>query len=184
MADDMHKVADCPLPPAMLKEHKSIEVGHIFYFGTKYSKAMKAFFMSNNGEQSLPYCGSYGIGVSRLVAAAIEASHDDKGIVWPQSIAPFDVSLLNLNIEDASCSSICDEIYESLSDLEVLYDNSKASAGSKFATHDLIGSPLQVIVGPKLAQNNKAELKHRIDGTIKQLEVKDLISNIRQMLAR
>ncbi|MCP5367454.1 MAG: proline--tRNA ligase, partial [Hyphomicrobiales bacterium] len=129
---------------------RGIEVGHIFYFGTKYSKPMGAVVTGPDGEEITVEMGSYGIGVSRLVAAIIEASHDDAGIVWPESVAPFKVGLINLKTDDGACAAACDDLYGKLTGagVEVLYDDRDLRAGGKFADMDLIGLPWQVIVGP------------------------------------
>lgn len=180
MADDMHEEATCKVPKERLKHHKSIEVGHIFCFGTKYTKAMKADFMDKEGKSQYPYCGSYGIGVSRLVGAIIESSHDDAGIIWPKAIAPFAASLINVLASDEQCAQACDAIYKKLTDLglDILYDDSKASAGQKFFTHDLIGMPYQIIVGSKFLKLNKVELKDRRTNTVTELEIDAAIAHL------
>ena len=145
---------------------RGIEVGHIFYFGTKYSEAMGARVQGPDGDLVTVEMGSYGIGVSRLVGAIIEASHDDAGIVWPQAVAPFDVGLVNLKAGDADTDAACDDIYEKLqaARLEVLYDDTDDRAGAKFAAMDLIGLPWQLIVGPKGLKAGEIELKERATG--------------------
>jgi len=180
MADDMHEEAKCKIPKERLKHHKSIEVGHIFCFGTKYTKAMNADVMDREGKPQHPYCGSYGIGVSRLVGAIIESSHDNAGIIWPKAIAPFAASLINVLANDAECTNACDAIYKRLSDLgiEILYDDSKASAGQKFSTHDLIGIPHQIIVGSKFLKFNKVELKDRQTNAIIELDIEEVITHL------
>jgi len=182
VADDMYNEQKCPLSKDKLKKHRSIEVGHIFYFGTKYSEPMKTQFMNEQGKPVYPHCGSYGIGISRLVAAIIEVFHDDKGIVWPQAVAPFDMSLINLHTNDEVCNQMCDKLYSKLTELgvEVLYDDSKSSPGYKFSTHDLIGVPMQIIVGSKLAKQNKLELKDRKTNKIMELDVDSMISTIKK----
>jgi prolyl-tRNA synthetase len=159
---------------------KGIEVGHIFNFGTKYSNAMKAFVNSPTGDLVPVQMGSYGIGVSRLVAAIIEANHDEKGIIWPESVAPFKVSLINLNSKDSECSAMANYIYNHLKNqkVDVLYDDTDERPGSKFATHDLIGSPWQVIVGPKKVAAGVVELKHRRTGEIEENTQETLIKRI------
>ena len=182
VADNMYNEQDCPLPKDKLKEHKSIEVGHIFYFGTKYSEPMKTQFMDDHGKPIYPHCGSYGVGISRLVAAIIEASHDDKGIVWPKSVAPFDISLINLHTNDEACNQICEKLYNDLTELgvEVLYDDSKLSPGNKFSTHELIGIPKQIIVGSKLAKQNKLEFKDRKTNKTTELDIDSAIAIIKK----
>lgn len=145
---------------------RGIEVGHIFYFGTKYSAPMKAVVATGQGGDVPVHMGSYGIGPSRLVAAVIEASHDDAGIVWPEAIAPFKVALLNLKQGDAATGAACEELYRGLSakGVDVLYDDTDKGAGAKFAAADLIGLPYQVMVGPRGLAEGKVEVKNRKTG--------------------
>jgi prolyl-tRNA synthetase len=165
-ADDMHDAESCPVAKEDLVEARGIEVGHIFYFGTKYSAAMNAVVVGPDGNEVPLEMGSYGIGVSRLVGGIIEASHDDRGIIWPEAVAPFDVGIINLRVSDEACSAACEEIYGKLTDsgLDVLYDERDASAGAKFADMDLIGLPWQLIVGPKGLGAGTVELKYRRTG--------------------
>jgi prolyl-tRNA synthetase len=139
---------------------RGIEVGHIFYFGTKYSKPMGAVLPGPNGEPITMEMGSYGIGVSRLVGAIIEASHDDAGIIWPEPVAPFRVGLINLKPGDAKCDDACESIYRALAP-DLLYDDRDERAGVKFADMDLIGLPWQVVVGPKGIAAGTVEVKRR-----------------------
>ncbi|MDE0253362.1 MAG: proline--tRNA ligase, partial [Rhodospirillaceae bacterium] len=150
-ADDKHDPAACPVAPEDLVEARGIEVGHIFYFGAKYSKPLGAVVTGPDGKEVPVEMGSYGIGVSRLAGAIIEASHDENGIVWPEAVAPFGVGLLNLRASDEACVSACDALYGRLNaaGAECLYDDSEDSAGAKFARMDLIGLPWQIIVGPR-----------------------------------
>jgi prolyl-tRNA synthetase len=144
---------------------KGIEVGHVFYFGTKYSKVMNAFVLDEKGEKVFPEMGSYGIGVSRLVAAIIESSHDDRGIIWPEAVAPFDVTVLNLHSKNSKCCEVASQIYEALSSSkEVLYDDRDVTVGEKLADADLIGIPWQIIIGQKKIERNVVELKNRKTG--------------------
>jgi prolyl-tRNA synthetase len=142
---------------------RGIEVGHIFYFGTKYSAPMGAMVTGPDGQQHAVHMGSYGIGPTRLVAAIIEASHDDRGIVWPEPVAPFDAVILNLRPGDAATDQACETLYASLQagGRDVLYDDSDERAGAKFTNADLIGIPWQVVVGPKSLAEGKVELKRR-----------------------
>jgi prolyl-tRNA synthetase len=142
---------------------RGIEVGHIFYFGTKYSAPMGAKVTGPDGQDHIVHMGSYGIGPSRLAAAIIEASHDERGIVWPEAVAPFDVALLNLRPGDAATDAACAGIERALeaAGRDVLYDDTDERPGGKFATADLIGLPWQVIVGPKGLAEGKVELKRR-----------------------
>jgi len=145
---------------------RGIEVGHIFFFGTKYTEAMNCRVQGPDGEMIVPQCGSYGIGVSRLVGAIIEASHDDAGIIWPEAVAPFKAGLINLKSGDEKTDSACNNLYEKLSaaNVDVLYDDTDERAGGKFATQDLIGLPWQIIVGPKGVDQGEFELKNRATG--------------------
>lgn len=145
---------------------RGIEVGHIFYFGSKYSKAMNAVVAGPDGEESAVEMGSYGIGVSRLVGAAIEAFHDDSGILWPEALAPFRAGLINLKSDDAACTAGCERIYQDLltRGCEVLYDDRPERPGVKFADMDLIGLPHQIIVGPRGLAKDLVEVKDRRTG--------------------
>ena len=161
--DDKHKPESCPIPKDQLVEARGIEVGHIFYFGTKYSKPLGATVAGPNGESITVEMGSYGIGVSRLVGAIIEASHDEAGIIWPEGVAPFKVALINLRAADEKCRAAADDLYAKLSKagVEVLYDDREESPGAKFATMDLIGLPWQLTIGPRGLAQGRVELKER-----------------------
>jgi prolyl-tRNA synthetase len=164
---DMHDAdAFGKIPADKQMSARGIEVGHIFYFGTKYSEPMKAVVASGEGGEVPVHMGSYGIGPSRLVAAIIEASHDDAGIIWPEPVAPFKVAILNLKQGDAATDGACEQLYKGLTakGIEVLYDDRDERAGGKFATADLIGIPWQVQVGPRGLGEGKVELKRRADG--------------------
>lgn len=145
---------------------RGIEVGHIFHFGTKYSEPMGAKVTGADGKDHNVFMGSYGIGPSRVVAALIEASHDDNGIIWPASVAPFDVGLINLRAGDEATDAACNTLYEQLTaaGLDPLYDDTDNRAGGKFALADLIGLPWQLIVGPRGLANGEVELKERASG--------------------
>ena len=166
MADDLHIPEKCPIPADQLVSRRGIEVGQVFNFGLKYSKAMEASVMGAGGEKIYPNMGSYGIGVSRVVAAAIEANHDENGIIWPAQISPFDVILINIRVGDEACDKACEELYSRLQNkgIEVLYDDTKNSLGQKFSVADLIGLPTQIIVGPKSLALGKVEIKNRKTG--------------------
>lgn len=159
---------------------RGIEVGHIFYFGTKYSKAMGATVTGPDGDELFPEMGSYGIGVSRLVGALIEAYHDDDGIIWPDSVAPFSVGVINLRTGDTDCDAACEDIVNKLeaAGQDVLYDDRDERAGAKFATMDLIGLPWQVIVGPRGLKNGVIELKRRATGAREELSIESVISKL------
>lgn len=179
MADEMHDEKNCPIAPDQLASRRGIEVGHIFNFGQKYSKAMEASVMGAGGEKIYPNMGSYGIGVSRLVGAIIEASHDANGIIWPKSVAPFQIALINVKSGDELCDKLCQEIYDRFSaqNIEVIYDDTKAGLGQKFAIMDLIGIPTQIIVGPKSAAAGKVEVKDRKTGEKKEVLIGEIFNN-------
>jgi len=144
-------------------EARGIEVGHIFYFGTKYSEAMQAKIMGSDGKEIYVAMGSYGLGISRIVAAAIEASHDEQGIIWPQNISPFDLAIINMRPSDDLCNEYSEDLYAKFTKagFDVLLDDTTERAGAKFATMDLIGLPYQIIIGPKDAANGIVEVKIR-----------------------
>ena len=150
---------------------RGIEVGHIFYFGEKYSKPMKAAVAGPDGTDSLVHMGSYGVGVSRLLGALIEAHHDDAGCKWPIAVAPFHVGLVNLKPGDARTDAAAQALYEQLENagVEVLYDETGARPGEKFARMDLIGLPYQLIVGPRGLDNGVVEIKSRADGAREEI---------------
>jgi prolyl-tRNA synthetase len=151
------------IPDADRLSARGIEVGHIFYFGTKYSEPMGAKVQGPDGKEHLVHMGSYGIGPTRLVPAIIEASHDDNGIIWPASVAPFDVVVINMKPGDEACDRLSEDLYVKLNKAgkDVLLDDTDERAGTKFATADLIGVPVQIIVGPRSAANGEVEVKDR-----------------------
>jgi prolyl-tRNA synthetase len=171
-AEERHDPAKCSTMSEICSS-KAIEVGHIFYIGTKYSLAMNCCVNNESGELVPVQMSSYGIGISRLVAAIIESSHDERGIIWNKYVAPFKISLINLALSDEKCNQFCADIYKNLCSLgiDTLYDNSHERPGSKFATHDLIGSPYQIIVGSKNVINDIVEVKTRATGLIEQMNV-------------
>jgi len=166
-SDDMH---DAPRFDAMPADKqmtaRGIEVGHIFYFGTKYSLPMKANVTGPDGKDTPVQMGSYGVGVSRLVAAIIEASHDDSGIIWPDAVAPFGAAVLNLRAGDAACDAACETAYAALiaAGKDPLYDDRDERPGAKFAATDLVGIPWQLVIGPKGLADGLVELKRRSTG--------------------
>jgi prolyl-tRNA synthetase len=150
---------------------RGIEVGHIFYFGTKYSEPMKATVTTQDGKEVAVHGGSYGIGPSRLVAAIIEASHDEAGIIWPEPVAPFKVAILNLKQGASETDAACEQLYRDLTakGIEVLYHDLDERPGAKFAAADLTGIPWQVLVGPRGLAEGKLEVKKRADGSRENL---------------
>ena len=157
---------------------RGIEVGHIFYFGTKYSEPMRAVVNGPDGKEVSVQMGSYGIGPSRLVAALIEANHDDAGIIWPESVAPFRIGLANLKVGDAATDAACADLYAKLekAGVDTLYDDRDERPGAKFATLDLIGVPHQVIVGPKGLADGKIEVKNRRTGARESLSPDEVLN--------
>ncbi|QLC21653.1 proline--tRNA ligase [Parasphingopyxis sp. CP4] len=149
-----------------LLKSRGVEVGHIFFFGDKYSKAMGLKVSGNDGSMVTPVMGSYGVGVSRLAGAIIEASHDDNGIIWPEAVAPYQVGLINMRADDDACVAAADDLYAKLqaAGVEVLYDDRDERGGAKFATMDVIGLPWQLVVGPRGLKNGVVELKQRSTG--------------------
>jgi prolyl-tRNA synthetase len=180
---DMHDAAAFDALPEEAKvSARGIEVGHIFYFGTKYSEPMKAVVAGPDGAERAIHMGSYGIGPSRLVAAIIEASHDDAGIIWPEAVAPFKVMILNLKQGGSETDAACERLYRDLQGkgIDVLYHDLDERPGSKFATADLIGIPWQVLVGPKGLAEGKLEVKKRADGSRQLLTPADALALLTQ----
>ncbi len=178
--EDVHDAAsfEAQTPPERRLTTRGIEVGQVFYFGDKYTKAMKALVAGPDGAERPAQCGSYGVGVSRLVGAIIEASHDDSGIIWPDAVAPYLVGIANLKVGDAATDAACERIYDELTkaNVDVLYDDTDERAGGKFARLDLIGLPYQVIVGPKGIADGMVEVKTRRTGARETLPVSEVIA--------
>ena len=161
-------------------ETRGIEVGQVFYFGEKYSAPMRAVVAGPDGVERPVHMGSYGVGVSRLLGALIEANHDEAGMIWPDAVAPFHVSLLNLRVGDAGCDEACAEAYRRLTDrgVETLYDDTPERPGGKFATADLIGTPWRLTVGPKGIAAGEVELKRRDTGEQRSLSLHEALNAI------
>jgi prolyl-tRNA synthetase len=178
--DDKHDPASCPVPAGRLRTGRGIEVGHIFYFGRKYSEPMGATVTGPDGEPVAVEMGSYGIGVSRLVGALIEANHDDKGIIWPEPVAPFRVGVVNLRTDDTACTALAEGAYRRLraAGVETLLDDRDERAGAKFAGMELIGLPWQVTVGPRGARAGTVELKSRRTGATQELGLDTLVARL------
>jgi prolyl-tRNA synthetase len=175
---EMHEAAKFEALPAEARvSARGIEVGHIFYFGTKYSEPMRAVVNGPDGKESPVHMGSYGIGPSRLAAAIIEASHDENGIIWPESVAPFHVGIANLKVGDAATDAASTDLYGKLerAGREVLYDDRDERPGAKFATLDLIGLPWQIIIGPKGLADGKVEVKNRRSSERQMLSADDAV---------
>ncbi len=180
--EDVHDAArfESEVPPERRLNTRGIEVGQIFYFGTKYSDAMKATVAGPDGAEVPIHGGSYGVGVSRLLGAIIEASHDDNGIIWPEEVAPFRAAILNLKQGSADTDGACEALYKELTSkgVDVLYDDTDQRAGGKFATADLIGVPWQILVGPKGLAEGKVELKKRSDGSRENISPAEVVAKL------
>ena len=179
--DEMHNAnAFAALPQDRQREARGIEVGHIFYFGTKYSEPMRAKVSGPDGQDRLLHMGSYGVGVSRLVGAIIEASHDESGIIWPESVAPFQAGIINLKPGNPDADRVTAQFEEAmtLAGREPLVDDSEERPGAKFARMDLIGLPWQVVIGPRGLQNGVVELKRRATGEREELSPEAAISRL------
>jgi len=180
--DEKHDQAvfEGEVPADKQVQRRGIEVGHIFYFGTNYSEPLKAVVATPEDESVAVHMGSYGIGVSRLVGAVIEASHDDNGIIWPEAVAPFKVGLINLKATAADCSKACEDIYAKLQEagIEVLYDDRDERAGAKFAEMDLIGLPWQLVIGPRGLDKGVVELKRRAGGEREELSLESALARL------
>jgi len=179
-ADDQHKPAECPISGDKLRTARGIEVGHIFYLGKKYSEALGCKAVDSSGNQTVLEMGCYGVGISRLVGAIIEASHDDAGIIWPESVAPFKAGIINLRVGDAKCDALCQQLYDTLraKNIEVLYDDTDERAGVKFAAMDLIGLPWQAVIGPKGVEKGIIELKNRRSGEKKEVSLEAALGKL------
>ncbi len=180
--EDVHDAAryEREVPEDKRVQTRGIEVGQIFYFGTKYSESMRALVQGPDGAEHPIHGGSYGIGVSRLLGAIIEASHDEAGIIWPEAVAPFRVALLNLKQGASETDAACEQLYRELTakGVDVLYDDTEQRPGGKFATADLIGIPWQLMVGPKGLAEGKVELKRRADGSRELLTPQDAVARL------
>ena len=179
-ADDMHDAENCPVAADDLMSLRGIEIGHIFYFGTKYSETMGATVSGPDAKPVPVHMGSYGIGVSRLVGGIIEASHDDKGIIWPDAVAPFGVAIVNLKPGDALCDGEADRLYQQFDNagLEPLLDDRNDRPGAKMASMDLIGIPWQIVVGPRGIENNMVEVKRRKTGETAEMSPVSAVTKI------
>ncbi|MDD9729735.1 proline--tRNA ligase [Mameliella sp. AT18] len=168
------------VPEARRRQARGIEVGQIFYFGTKYSEPMGATVQDAEGNKVPVHMGSHGIGVSRLLGAIIEASHDDKGIIWPEGVTPFHCGIVNLKSGDAEADAACEALYASITalGLEPLYDDTNERAGGKFATMDLIGLPWRITVGPRGLKNGVVELTSRRTGESEELPPDEAVARI------
>jgi len=180
--DEKFDPSDVRIKNSKIIKTKGIEVGHIFHFGQKYSLPLSAKITNENGDNIPVYMGSYGVGVSRLVGAIIEAYHDDKGIVWPKEVAPFMINIINLNVDDEDCNNFSYKVYEFCNKLKIdaLYDDRKESAGSKLAIADLIGLPYQIIIGPKGIKDNVFEIKIRKTNQVLKMKFEEVLNFIKE----
>jgi len=181
-ADEEHDPLKCILSPDQLEQKRGIEVGHIFHFGDKYSKTLNATVLDKHGNAVFPIMGSYGIGVGRLICAAIESSNDKDGIIWHPRLSPFDVMLVCLDLKKENVVSICDAVYNDLSNakIDVLYDDTDASVGVKLNTADLIGIPYQIIIGSRSIGTNMCEVKERRTGKKVDVSLSDVVGFVTQ----
>ena len=180
--EEMHdEAAFEALPEDRRVSARGIEVGHIFYFGTKYSEPMNAVVQGPDGQMVPVEMGSYGIGVSRLVGGIIEACHDENGIVWPDGVAPFHVGIINMRAGDEECDAACEQAYQALelAGIDALYDDTEDRAGGKFARMDLIGLPWQIVIGPRGLKNGVVEVKNRKTGEKEELPLADALAKVR-----
>ncbi|MBI1265118.1 MAG: proline--tRNA ligase [Alphaproteobacteria bacterium] len=180
--EEMHDAArfEAETPQERRLSARGIEVGHIFYFGTKYSDPMKAFVTHPDGQDRAVHMGSYGVGVSRLLGAIIEAHHDEAGIIWPDAVAPFGAGIINLKAGDPDTDAACSQAYDALSlaGLDPLLDDTGERPGAKFASMDLIGLPWQLVIGPRGVKEGKVELKRRATGERVELSLADAVARI------
>jgi len=171
------------IPESRRKVGRGIEVGQIFYFGTKYSEPMKAVVVNDKGERVPVHMGSHGIGVSRLLGAIIEASHDDKGIIWPEGVTPYHCGIVNLKQGDGAADAACEGLYAALAakGLSALYDDRDERAGAKFATMDLIGLPWRITVGPRGLANGVVELTSRRTGDSEEMSPEAAVAKVAEI---
>ena len=180
--EEMHDAArfEAEVPQERRVSARGIEVGHIFNFGTKYSDPMKALVTGPDGKDTAVHMGSYGVGVSRLLGAIIEASHDENGVIWPEAVAPFGAGVINMRAGDEACDAASSDVYAKLdaAGLEPLLDDTNERAGAKFATMDLIGVPYQVVIGPRGLKEGKVEVKIRASGERHELSLEDAVNRL------
>jgi prolyl-tRNA synthetase len=179
--EEMHDAAAFEkIPEDQRLSARGIEVGHIFFFGTKYSGPMKAEVAGPDGKPTPVQMGSYGVGVSRLVGAIIEASHDEKGVIWPASVAPFEAAVVSLRSDDAEVTKVCESAYDQLlkAGIDVLYDDTAERPGAKFSTMELIGVPTLIVVGPKGVKAGVVEVRDRKSGKVDEMSLDAAIKRV------
>ena len=182
--DEMHDVAEFETVPEDRRvSARGIEVGHIFFFGDKYSSPMKAEIMNAEGKSVPVQMGSYGVGVSRLVGGIIEASHDDKGIIWPKSVAPFDVGIVTVKAKSEEIQAAGSDAYAQLqkAGFDPLYDDRDASPGVKLSSMELIGIPYVLVIGPKGLEKGVVELKTRATGEAEEMSLEAAINKLKAL---
>lgn len=185
IASNSEKEKICPkCAKGKLKKEVAIEVGHIFKLGTKYSDAQEAYFLDEQGQQKTVIMGCYGIGVSRLIATIVEIHNDSKGIAWPVEVAPFDIEILSLQMQESSIKELGQKYYEELRNVgfDVLWDDRDESAGVKFNDADLIGIPFRIIVGKRTLSEGKVEVKNRKTGEVNFIAANDTVKHLMNML--
>ena len=177
------KIRKCPQCGGQMEKSNGIEAGHTFYLGTKYSQAMGANFTDKDGQKKSIVMGCYGIGLGRLMAAIVEASHDKKGIIWPDSVAPFQIHLIELSANNKELTKAAQKLYQDLTKvgLEVLYDDRDKSAGEKLVESDLIGIPMRLVISEKTIAKKAVEVKRRESETIKLVEIGKLVSELKKL---
>ena len=185
-ADELHVPDKCPIPSERLRSARGIEVGQVFLLGDHYTNKLNVDVTDSEGKPARVQMGTYGIGVSRLIGAIIEASHDDAGIIWPESVAPFDAGVINLRVGDATCDYACASLYEHLKQagLSPLYDDTDQRGGAKFASMDLIGLPWQLTIGPRGAADGIVEMKYRRTGEKFEMPIADAVAKVLQTKAK
>lgn len=186
VADEKHVEESCPIPSDQITVTKGIEIGHIFYFGTKYSESMHLKVANAEGQSFYPEMGSYGIGLSRLVAAIIEANHDENGIIWPEAVAPFDCILVPLDMNSQETVEECKNLYKALKSqgVSVLMDDRDERPGVKFAYADLVGIPHQIILGKDFKENKSLEYKNRRSGEREKVSSDSIVNWIQSKIKK
>jgi prolyl-tRNA synthetase len=184
---DLRQVTEqdpCPRCGAKLTMLKGIEVGHVFKLGFKYSKALNAKFLDAEGEEQFIFMGCYGIGVSRIVAASIEQSHDADGIIWPMALAPFQVGLVPINVNDELTRETISRLHDELTaaGIEVLLDDRDERPGVKFKDMDLLGLPIRVVVGPKTLAKGQAEVRQRRSSEVSLIDLDRLFPYLKDLI--
>ncbi|HMA99951.1 MAG TPA: His/Gly/Thr/Pro-type tRNA ligase C-terminal domain-containing protein, partial [Spirochaetota bacterium] len=174
----------CQKCSSKLQSFHGIEVGHIFKLGKKYTRAFNTGVLDQKGASITPVMGCYGIGVDRTVAAVIEQNHDQNGIIWPPALAPFQINILSLNIKNENVKNTSSDIYNKLTraGYDVLWDDRDERPGFKFKDADLIGIPVQIIIGQRSLQNGKVEVKRRCDNQKKEVELKDIPGEVKDLV--